>query len=407
MSTLLSTFDLKAWEMYRGELADTLVSPLEQSSAHLESACTVVKASGEYKEMDTIGAFTLKQREKMYEDKDPQEMNFGKRRYHDIAFAGAVRISRDVLTHKGGFPIFAERMQTGLYNAARPIPDRVILGVMKSKDAGITTLGENCVLPSNVSESTISLAATDGSIYKGSGYPGATSASAGMPQGIMGPNQTGMRGETIEHLPQQPVLSDATSSILASGYNAYKSDISKLDARLTNVVTYNYTETGTPSPSDMTLAKLMFARLCFAERNALSDDLCAAITPRQAMSLLMSKETNSSDWGFHWLRDSNGKWLESALGIRFLVTPDVPLVNIGTAASPVWVRSCPVWRKQDIEFGIWDSVQADIVSYDHKYDEIVASIQCAFGAGRLRPETVISIHCVEPGLARYNGEVSM
>jgi hypothetical protein len=165
----------------------------------------------------------------------------------------------------------------------------------------------------------------------------------------------------------------------------------------------NYVSNGTPVESGLTVDKLQAIPLFYADRNiAVGTQYYMAITPRQAYDLITSDKLNSQEYGFQLMKDGyNNRYMTSLLGITFLITPDVPIVDINPSGTPKWVRACPVWRKQDVEFATWSSLKSEIEKVPLSYDEWVVSVQFAYGAGRRRLNTVLTVHCAEAGLAKY------
>ena len=381
MSNHLNTIQLQ--DALRSEFGPALIAPITQGSAHLTVAATIVPGEGEFVKMQTRGTLTVGRRKKMYETKDPQEIQVGERRFHPVYFGGAGHISQDILERKGSLPVGISTLQDALAEASAPQPDRVLLGVEPAEKDKAITMDGNCVI----------CAETDKSIYKND------DTDMGMPQGIMGVNLIGKNGDTPEPLPQQPLVNGA----LATGYDDYKTDLGGLSTKLTNVVPVNYTSNGTPIESGLTVDKLQAIPMFYADRNvAIGTQYYMAITPRQAHDLLTSDKLNSLDYGFQLMKDGyNNRYMTSLMGITFLITPDVPIVDINPGGEPKWVRACPVWRKQDVEFATWSALKTEVEKVPLSYDEWVVSVQFAYGAGRRRLNTILTVHCAERGLDKY------
>lgn len=381
MSTHLNTTDV--WNALRSEWEPALITPITQQSAHLAQAATIVPGEGEFVKMQTRGSLSVGRRKQMYEQKDPKEIQVGERRFHPVYFGGAGHISQDVLERKGNLPIGIATLQDALMEASAPCPDRVFIGAEPAEKSGEITMDGNCVI----------CAETNKSIYKKS------ATDMGTPQGLMGVNLTGTNGDTAEALPQQPTLNGE----LADTYDSYASDISGLNTKTSNVIPVNYTSNGTPADSGLIIDKLQAIPLFYADRNvAIGTQYYMAITPRQAHDLITCDKLNSLDYGFQLMKDGyNNRYMTSLLGITFLITPDVPVVDINPGGTPKWVRACPVWRKQDVEFATWSNLKAEIEKVPLSYDEWVVSVQFAYGAGRRRLNTVLTVHCAERGLAKY------
>jgi hypothetical protein len=170
-----------------------------------------------------------------------------------------------------------------------------------------------------------------------------------------------------------------------------------MDLRDGNVIPVNWVDTGTPADSGLTIEKLQAARLALILRHAIQPSTVVnmAVTPWQIMDLVKLDKLQNNLYGFQALKDG---WISNLLGIRFHVTVDVPIVNIGTPEAPKYVRACPMWLTEDVEFGIWKNPEFEIEKLSGYWDTMMVSLQFAYGAGRKREETVIVVHCDEKGL---------
>jgi hypothetical protein len=167
-----------------------------------------------------------------------------------------------------------------------------------------------------------------------------------------------------------------------------------LDLKRTSVIPVNYAKTGqTIADSGLTIEKLRAARMALTLRQALkaNEEVCMAITPWQMDDLLSLEQLQRKEYGFQTLKTGE---LNTFLNIRFLVTQDVPIVNIGGK----WVRSCPMWKRTAAAFGTWQDSKHEVVKLDDYYDTWVVSLQFAYGAARRREEDIICVHCDEVDL---------
>lgn len=98
------------------------------------------------------------------------------------------------------------------------------------------------------------------------------------------------------------------------------------------------------------------------------------------------------DYGFQALKTG---FVSPLLGIRFLITDSLPLVNVGTASAKKYVRVCPMWRSEDLVYGIWENAKFHMRQPDDYIDMLLAGVTFGMGAARTREETVLSIHCEE------------
>ncbi|MBR5184694.1 MAG: hypothetical protein IKW19_00205 [Akkermansia sp.] len=381
MSDILNTLSIP--EQYRSTWQSSMIEAITQPSTHLsELSSTLENCTGEYVKMQTIGSATMARRKQRHEKIVADELKLGNRRVYPAAFGAALKMSQDDFTFKGGLPITLNTMHDALNKAAQPYPDRVFLGVQYDE-----TLG-NCVI----------CPASDGSPYWNDASDGVnTDTHSGQPGGIMGTNFAGETGTLTLELPKHPYIGKAN----ATAYSEYASDLSGLVLSLTNVLPVNYSETGTPADCGLTIEKLLAARMGLLMRHVINQntEVCLAITPWQMMDLIKLDKLQNGLYGFQALKTG---WFSSMLGIRFLVTVDVPIVNIGTEGEKKYVRACPMWVKDDVCFGVWDNPQFEMEKLSGYWDTILTTLQFAYGAGRKREESVIAIHCAEDGLRKLN-----
>lgn len=368
-------------EEYRPTWENSMIEAITQPTAGLTQFATrLTNCTGEYVQMQSIGSTDFARRKQRHEKKIAEEVKLGERRIYPVAFGKVLKLSKDDFTFKGGLPITLNTLHNVLNKAAAPLPDRVFLGVEYDE-----TL-RNCVIA----------ALTDKSPYWNDGSDTVnTEEHAGQPGGILGPNLTGKAGETPIEIPKHPML----NGILATSFTDYATDIAGLDLRDTNVIPVHYTVggDGTLVESGLTLGKLEAGRLSLLLKHAItpSTPVNMAITPWQMMDLLRIDKLQNSLYGFQALKDG---WFSEILNIRFHVTVDVPIVNIGTEGEPKYVRACPMWLTEDVEFGIWKNPEFEIEKLSGWWDTMLVSLQFAYGAGRKREETVMVIHCDEVGL---------
>lgn len=361
-------------ESYKPQFDTGIITAVSQPAAHLDDVAIKITGTGEYVEMDTRGKLKLEERKERHERKPlGQEIAFGRRRFYPNMFAGTATMSEDDLTLKDRLPLSLNTLVEELHKEAAPLPDRILLGVTDPQEA----YAGNCLIDSNALEK---------------------SPYGGRRQGLMGTNYTGEHGTTSEVLPQQPMMSDGT---LAASYADYNTEaaIKNIDMRTTHVVPVNFSlKGGTATDSPLTFEKLMAVRLILQNKHVISGqgELCMAVTPMQMLMLIQDDRAQNSLYGMQALQHG---YLSSFFGIRFIVTPDVPIVNIGTSDNPKWVRACPVWRKDAVEFATWDNVRSEIVKLSTHYDTWAVSLQCAYGAGRRRMDDIVTVHCDEWGLS--------
>lgn len=364
-------------EEYKETIETGLITAITQKSAGISKVAKQVSCNGAYHEMGTVGTLTIGERTKRHEEKPQgQEPMLGNRRFYPNMFAGLAWMSEDDFTLKGRLPIILNTLHDALSEAAEPLPDRVLLGVTDPSEAH----GGNCLIAS---------AAT--------GTQGVKSPYGGRRQGLMGINWTGLDGTEEEVLPQQPFIKGA----LATSYTQYSSSLDGLDYRKTNVLPINFSTDGTNTETDITEAKLRRIRTILAMKNIVTGmgEFCMAVTPLQMEKMMSAEHFVNALYRNSLHAQEDGTYLSSMLGIRFLVTPDVPIVNIGTSGDQKWVRANPVWRASSVEFGTWATPKYKFREVNSNWDTLEVSVQFAYGAGRRRLEDVLTVHNFDETLA--------
>lgn len=364
-------------EEYRHSWDATMIAALTQPAAHLDQFAKRFDVEGEYLKLQSIGGTDFQYRKQRHEKIVWDELKLGERLISPIAFGKALGMSKDDFTYKGGLPMTLQRLHDALEAAARPLADRVFLGVVWDEDK------RECIIPADGTElSPYHNDATDGvNLVTHDGHYG----------GILGTMHTGKNGATKIDFPTQPFI----GGTLATSYNDYKTSLSALSLRDTNVIPVNYVKGGSPIvESGLTLEKIRAGRLAMVLRHAISasEQVCMAITPWQMEDLLTLEKMENKDYGFGSIGKNE---INTFLGVKFLVTVDVPIVNIGGK----WVRCCPMWVQRDVGFGIWKNIEYDTRVLPDHWDTVLTLAQGSYGAGRMREESVMAIHCAESGLS--------
>ena len=364
-------------EEYRPTWDATLLAAITQPAVHLEQFSTRLNnCTGEYIKFQTRGSTTLDRRKQRHEKVVWDELLLGQRRIFPVSFAKALGLSKDDEIFKGGLPITLQTLHDALNEAAAPQADRVFLGVEYDETK------RQCVIAAE---------GTELSPYKNDGSDGVNLVTHdGHFGGIMGTMYAGKDGTTKVPLALQPMINGS----LASNYAAYEKNLAGLSLRDTNVIPVNYVKTGDPVESGLTIEKIRAARMAMVQRHAVTanEEICMAVTPWQMDDLLSLEKLQNKDYGFETLKTGE---LNTFLGVKFLVTVDVPIVNIGGK----WVRACPMWVRRDVGFGVWKNVEYDIKELPDYWDTVIAKLQFSYGAGRLREESMMTIHCAETELA--------
>ena len=363
-------------ESYRNTWDSTLIAAITQPAAHLDQYAKRFNVEGEYLKLQTLGsADAIQRRKQRHETIVWEELTYGERLIAPVAFGKALALSKDDFTYKGKLPLTLNTLHDALEAVARPVADRVFLGVVYDEDK------QECVIAPDGNE--ISPYQNDGSdgvnLVTHDGHYG----------GILGTMHTGKNGATKVKFPTHPFINGAE----ATDYAQYKTDLSKLNLKKTSVIPVTYAKDSDPVESGLTLEKIRAARLAMVLRHAITanETVCMAITPWQMEDLLTLQKMENKDYGFGSINTTS---LNSFLNVKFLVTVDVPIVNIGGK----WVRACPMWVQRDVGFGIWKNIEFGVRELPDKWDTVLATAQFSYAAGRMREESVMTIHCAETGL---------
>lgn len=83
------------------------------------------------------------------------------------------------------------------------------------------------------------------------------------------------------------------------------------------------------------------------------------------------------DYGFQALKTG---FVSPLLGHRFLITGSLPLVNVGSSSSKKYVRVCPMWRSEDLVYGIWENAKFHMRQPDNYIDKLLAGVTFGMGA---------------------------
>lgn len=375
-------------ESYRYDWDNTVIKGLTQPSAHLTNyALTLSAPSGEFIKMPMVGSATVHRKKQRHQAKIWEEPKYNDRRIYPVMYAATLGLSDDDFVLKGELPLSLPMLHDMMMEAAAPIPDRVLLGVVYDESLGncrIAPPGDWSPYLSKEADNKTTFVNPDGSVVT------ISATHDGQIGGLLGANYINDKISVTKTFPEQPVIGNAE----ATNYSQYATSLAGLALSKTNVIPVNYNKTGTPADSGLTIEKLRAARLALQLRHGLSanEEVCMAITPWQMDDLLSLEALQNKDYGFQTLRTGE---LNTFLGIRFLVTVDVPIVDIGGK----WVRCCPMWKKSSVAFATWQNPKTEVVKVPTNYDTWLTSVQFAYGAARRREEDIICVHCAETELA--------
>lgn len=363
-------------ETYEDKYTSMLQYQLEQTRSVLDPfVTTIADAKGEmYRMPTTVGSTELNRMEKRFQEANPDELTFGQRWMSQSYFEKFLHWSTIDPDFFVNLPINASLFVKALGDAVQRAKDYELLGTVRDKNPDSPTYKHVVVRQVD----TLYNDAVDGSPYKG-----------GSTGGFFGDNYCGKRGEVKVSMPIQPLLVGGTAPI--ENHTQFTKG-SQLDYEKSNVLPYNFTSTGSVTASGLTLDKLMAVGEMAMSR-FMEGQLIMAITPKQVADLRREEKLQKQDYGFQSLKTG---WVQEIFGIKFVVTPAVPIVNVGTTGSPKWVRACPVWRKEDLWFGTWSASKFHMRPPTGKViDEILAGVTLGIGAARTREESCIAVHCDE------------
>lgn len=160
----------------------------------------------------------------------------------------------------------------------------------------------------------------------------------------------------------------------------------------TQTIDTDYSDTGTGSDCNLTVAKLRQALTMLQakeawseERRAYGDELVLACTSSQINSLL--KEPEISSYDYNTVRALAEGKIDSFLGFRIVRSEQLPLS--GTT------RSCIAWVKSKAQFGIWDDFRVKLSVRDDLDEALQIRAKFACGATRLQEDAFVKILCTE------------
>lgn len=363
-------------DTYEDKYTSMIQYQLEQTRSKLDPFVTVIgDAQGElYRLPTTVGSTELNRMEKRFQEARPEELAFGQRWMSQSYFEKFLHWSTldpDFLVH---LPVNSSMFVKALGDAVQRAKDYEVLGTVRDTNPNSPTYKHVIVREVD----TLYTDAVDGSPFKG-----------GSTGGYFGDAYVGKRGEQKLGLPQQPMLVNGTAPI--ETYTQFTKG-SQLDYEKSNVVPVNFVSSGSLAISGLTIDKLMAVGEMAMSR-FMEGELIMAITPKQVADLRREEKLQKQDYGFQSLRTG---WVQELFGIKFVVTPAVPIVNVGTTAAPKWVRACPVWRKSDLWYGTWSSSKFHMRPPTGKViDEMLVGVTMGIGAARTREESCITVHCDE------------
>lgn len=367
-------------EMLRDAYQPELIEDLQDKVQSYAPFVTHVDASGKQVEFNSIGSVEAGFRVGKWDKKVDQEPLYGRRSMRPVSLALSLKYAKDDMTLKGDFAAGpADFIRQMGYAFNRGI-DAVVLGVvLKTMKKSSSDTGRNYWTIAPSTDLT-----APASFYNGAALGG-----------IVGTTYVGDTLTTPETLDQKALLRDG-SFLAATNTTATAND---LDMVLTGVIPAGYSPKGAFVLSGLTVEKVLALREAMESRNAVEpgEVINLAITPAMKYELIRDERLWNNQTGFQTLR--NGLFSD-LLGVRFLVTNKVPIVNVGTTAAPVWQFACPAWKSSEVLMGMWDDLDFEITKPEDHWGKYRIAAQCALGCARRRKESVILVMC-DAGLPAF------
>lgn len=362
--------------MYQADYEPGLISALQCAVNVMEDKCKIFHMTGKETELNYIGSTEMEFQTKRLQEKTWDELTYKKRYMRDGMLVKSLIISEDDFIHKGKFAITVQNLQDELVHAAKRAMTWMTLGVTFKKDPEANAHIVPAT-PKNAGDAGLTSPYSTTGIYRG---------------GLFGLNQiSDDDGSTRieEEFPQQPML---TTGALSTGEYVGYTKSGDIDMEKTNVIPSSYVLTGTPVHTNVTLTKLRAAREALESRDAIRTDeyLYMMVTPRQ-ISALYNNVKLQKECGWQIYKDGI---MSDLLGMKLVQSNYVPKVKVGNK----WVRSCPVWARENLGFGLWDGIKLSAYKLDQRFHGgIGVDVRVAVGAARLRTEAILAIHCDEDG----------
>ncbi len=182
------------------------------------------------------------------------------------------------------------------------------------------------------------------------------------------------------------------NSFLGVNYSGENGTVS-VDFPDSQIIAEDYTDSGSPADTNLTVAKLRQALTMLQkaeawndERRAYGDELVLACSSSQINALLKEPEVSSYD--YNTVRALAEGKVDSFLGFRIIRTEQLPIATGG-------IRSCLAWVKSKAQFGIWDDFKVKLSVRDDLDEALQIRAKFACGACRLQEEAFVQINCLE------------
>jgi hypothetical protein len=178
------------------------------------------------------------------------------------------------------------------------------------------------------------------------------------------------------------IVRAATGTVYAG-----KSGTTQVTFPASQQVAVNFVESGSPTPSNLTIGKLRRARLLLDQQEAVMDGepQFLILSASQMNSLLRTTEVTSAD--YNTVRALVNGSLDTFMGFKFVVSQQLNKTGNN--------RSVLAYPKSAIKFCWLDPVKGRIAERADKDYTLQISIMASFGAVRMWEEKVVEILCDE------------
>ena len=348
-------------QMYRDTYSPVLDTALQQKVSRLTGLVTHLSGCrGKRMEFNSRGKTEADWRTERYEEKQPEELEYGKRCMLPVGFRHALKFSEDDRHLRGDFSVETPQFIEELANSFARKMDQIVLGSVWDNVRKIWTIAQP---ESSIDPKT--------SFYNGKGLGG-----------ILGPCYTGENLVKAETMPLYPVLKGGELATSISQYNG-----KNIDMELTNVIPHTYVRKGTPTASGLTKGKIWAIMEALQTRYALNpgEMINLAVTPQMHWELSEDPDFMNKNNGFQMMKEGLVNLL---LQVRIVPFNNIPQVEID--GEMVYVL--PAWKSEDVYFGVWENPKMEVVKPSMSYTKYVISGMGAAGCARRRLDSILAVH---------------
>lgn len=178
------------------------------------------------------------------------------------------------------------------------------------------------------------------------------------------------------------VIIDSAFNISFSG----KTGATQIAFPAASIIAVNYVETGAAVNTNLTIAKLRFARFLLDSTEAHDDEpLFAAVTASQIQSLLRTTEVTNSD--YNTVKALVAGDIDTFMGFKFVRLE--LLTKVGN------IRQCIFWAKSGLLLSMADELTVDVGPRRDKRNSTQIYVCGTFGGTRMWEQKVLQVLCDE------------